>query len=55
MLSEQRKILLNIAAEKFSKKGFQVETFDTSAEAVNWLKNEIKTTDIICFGGSKTL
>lgn len=55
MLIEQRNILLNIAAGKFAKKGFQVETFDTSEEAVNWLKGEIKTTDVIGFGGSKTL
>ena len=55
MLTEQRNILLNIAADKFSKKGFQVEIFDTSADAINWLKNGIKTTDVIGFGGSKTL
>lgn len=55
MLIEQRNILLNIAAGKFAKKGFQVETFDTSEEAVNWLKGEIKITDVIGFGGSKTL
>ena len=55
MLSEQRKILLNIAVEKFSRKGFQIETFETSNEAITWLKNEIKTADVIGFGGSKTL
>ena len=55
MLTQQRNILLNIAAGKFAKKGFQVETFETSEEAVNWLKGEIKTTDVIGFGGSKTL
>lgn len=55
MQTERREILLNIAREKFSKKGFRVEIFSTSAEAVNWLKNEINTTDIIGFGGSKTL
>ena len=44
MLTEQRNILLNIAADKFSKKGFQVEIFDTSADAINWLKNGIKIT-----------
>lgn len=55
MLTQQRNILLNIAAGKFAKKGFQVETFETSEEAVSWLKGEIKTTDVIGFGGSKTL
>ncbi|MCH5149875.1 MAG: lactate utilization protein [Spirochaetales bacterium] len=55
MLTEQRNILLNIAVREFTKKGFQVETFDTSEDSLNWLKGEIKTTDVIGFGGSKTL
>jgi hypothetical protein len=55
MLNEQRNILLNIAVDKFTKKGFHVEILENSNEAITWLKNEIKTTDVIGFGGSKTL
>ena len=55
MLNEQRNILLNVAVDRFTKKGFHVEIFETSNEAITWLKNEIKTTDVIGFGGSKTL
>lgn len=55
MLTEQRTILLHIAVREFAKKGFQVEIFDTSEDALSWLKGEIKPTDVIGFGGSKTL